>query len=125
MAETSWGTSDLDAAVRELAGADVVAFGGVGIAGSTLPATAAYRLLEQALPTHADQVRRQVAWLLEQGSPAGKAYAATLLGRFDAVAGRTAWEALRGSGEEFTTFTGCVMGRTSLADYAAAQLHDV
>jgi hypothetical protein len=125
MAETSWDASDLDAAVRELAGTDVVAFGGVGIAGATLPATAAYRLIEQALPSRADQVRQHLTWLLAHGTAAGRAYAATLLTRCDAEAGRSAWEALLGSPEEFTTYTGCIMGRTSLGDYAAAQLQGV
>ncbi|MFG1949811.1 hypothetical protein [Micromonospora sp. NPDC048830] len=113
---------ELGAAVRELAGADTLAFGGVGIASTLLPATEAYRYLERALDERPEAVREKVDWLLGHGSPAGKAYAATLLARVDAGAGRAAWQRLREDGGEFTTFSGCLMGRATLREYAAAQL---
>ncbi|RGC69068.1 hypothetical protein C5N14_10995 [Micromonospora sp. MW-13] len=116
------GNKQLDAAVRELAEADTLAFGGVGFAGTVLPATEAYREVERQLDAHPKQARRKVDWLLEHGSPAGRAYAATLLGRNDPAAARTAWESLRGAEGEITTFAGCVMGRTTLGEYAAGQL---
>ncbi|MFF3865785.1 hypothetical protein [Micromonospora sp. NPDC001898] len=116
------GNKELDAAVRELAKADTLAFGGVGIAGTLLPVTEAYQEVERQLDAHPEQARRKVDWLLEHGSPAGRAYAATLLGRVDPAGGRAAWEALRGEPAEFTTFGGCVMGRTALGEYAAARL---
>ncbi|TDB70909.1 hypothetical protein, partial [Micromonospora sp. KC721] len=105
---------ELDAAVRELAGADTVAFGGVGIAGTLLPATQAYQRVEAALAAHPQEARKQVEWLLRRGSPAGRAYAATLLERVDPAAARHAWAALRDESGEFSTFTGCVMGRATL-----------
>lgn len=110
------------AAVRELAEADVVAFGGVGIAGRILPATEAFWAVEEALPEHAEDVRPQLAWLLANGSAAGKAYAATLLARFDSAGARSAWESLVTDRSEFTTFSGCVMNRTTLGEYAAAHV---
>ncbi|MFC8847102.1 MULTISPECIES: hypothetical protein [unclassified Micromonospora] len=112
----------LDAAVRELAGTDTLAFGGVGFAGTVLPETEAYREVERQFDAHPEQARRKVDWLLAQGSPAGRAYAATLLARVDPAAARAAWEALRCSEAEFTTFAGCIMGRTTLGEYADAQL---
>ncbi|WP_431884463.1 hypothetical protein [Micromonospora wenchangensis] len=116
------GDPELDAAVRELAGADTVAFGGVGFAGTLLPATEAYRRVEEAFAQRPRQAREQVDWLLRHGSPAGRAYAATLLERVDPAAARDAWAALGDDDAEFTTFTGCTMGTTSLRGYAADRL---
>ncbi|MFI6129778.1 hypothetical protein [Micromonospora sp. NPDC051141] len=116
------GKRELDQAVRELDGADTLAFGGVGFAGQVLPATDAYRRLEQELREHPESGRKRVERLLKKGSPAGKAYAATLLEAVDPAAGRTAWERLRDDDGEFTTFHGCVMGRTTLREYAAERL---
>jgi hypothetical protein len=113
-------TDSLTAAVRQLAKADVLAFGGVGLAGRILPATEAYLDLAHRLG-HDDKVRPQLAWLLAKGSPAGKAYAATLLQELDPAAGRAAWRSLTKDRSEFTTFSGCVMGRTTLAEYAAGR----
>jgi hypothetical protein len=113
-------TDSLTAAVRRLADADVLAFGGVGLAGRILPATAAYRDVADRLGDD-DKVRPQLAWLLANGSPAGKAYAATLLQELDPAAGREAWRSLMKDRSEFTTFSGCVMGRTTLAEYAAGR----
>ncbi|MFR9777954.1 hypothetical protein ACL02O_18110 [Micromonospora sp. MS34] len=113
---------ELDAAVKELANADTLAFGGVGIASQILPATEAYRYVERALGEHPAEARKKVDWLIKHGSPAGKAYAATLLDRVDPSAGRAAWERLHDDDAEFTTFSGCVMGRATLRDYAAERL---
>ena len=110
------------AAVRELASADVVAFAGVGFAARVLPVTEAYRTVVAALPEDADEVRPHLAWLLANGSPAGKAYAATLLGTFDPDAARAAWGSLSHEPAEFTTFHGCIMDRTTLGHYATSQL---
>ncbi|WBB65635.1 hypothetical protein [Micromonospora sp. WMMD812] len=115
---------ELEAAIEELARADTVAFGGVGLAGTLLPATEAYQRVEAALAEHPEGVREQLDRLLERGSPAGRAYAATLLGRIDPVAARAAWTALRDDPAEFTTFSGCVMGRSSLREYAAERLRE-
>jgi hypothetical protein len=110
------------AAARELASAEVVAFGGVGLAARILPVTEAYRTIQEALPERADDVRPHLAWLLANGSPAGKAYAATLLAGFDPEAARAAWGSLSHEPAEFTTFHGCIMDRTTLAQYATSQL---
>ncbi|GAA4677150.1 hypothetical protein [Phytohabitans rumicis] len=112
----------LAAAVRELASAEVVAFGGVGLAARILPVTEAFWAVEKALPEQADEIRPHLAWLLANGSPAGKAYAATLLARFDPAAGQAAWGSLSHESAEFTTFHGCIFDRTSLAAYATGQL---
>lgn len=113
---------ELAAAVEELARADTLAFGGVGIASQILPATDAYRYVERALQEHPEQARKKVDWLLRHGSPAGKAYAAALLDTVDRAAGRAAWERLRDDDAEFTTFSGCVMGRATLREYATERL---
>ncbi|WFE63258.1 hypothetical protein [Micromonospora sp. WMMD714] len=116
------GDPELDAAVRELAEADTVAFGGVGFAGTLLPVTEAYRRVAEALVQRPRQAREQVDWLLRHGSPAGRAYAATLLEGVGRAAGRDAWAALRDDDGEFTTFDGCLMGTTTLGGYAADRL---
>jgi hypothetical protein len=113
---------ELTAAVEELARADTVAFGGVGIAGTLLPVTEAYRRVEAALADDPEGVREQLDRLLAEGTPAGRVYAATLLERSDPTAGRAAWTALRGDPAEFGTFTGCVMGRATLGEYASERL---
>ncbi|MGC1214240.1 MAG: hypothetical protein WA890_23645 [Micromonospora sp.] len=113
---------ELDAAIKELAKADTLAFGGVGIASTLLPETEAYRYVERALGEHPHEARKKVDWLLSHGSPAGKAYAATLLDKADPEAGRAAWERLRDDKGEFTTFSGCVMGRATLREYASERL---
>ncbi|MET8305515.1 hypothetical protein [Micromonospora sp. NPDC005173] len=113
---------ELDAAVDELVGADTLAFGGVGIAGTLLPVTEAYHRVGAALDDHPEEVRRQLDRLLAEGSPAGRAYAATLLERIDPATARATWTSLRDDPTEFTTFVGCVMGRTTLGDYATQRL---
>ncbi|WP_233579208.1 hypothetical protein, partial [Micromonospora sp. BL4] len=113
---------ELGAAADELVAADTLAFGGVGFAGEVLPVTEAYHRVEAALDDHPEEVRRQLDRVLAEGSPAGRAYAATLLERLDPTAARAAWTSLRDDRTEFTTFVGCVMGRTTLGDYATQRL---
>ncbi|RLP89246.1 hypothetical protein EAD98_25580 [Micromonospora sp. CV4] len=113
---------ELGAAADELVAADTLAFGGVGFAGEVLPVTDAYHRVEAALDDHPEEVRRQLDRVLAEGSPAGRAYAATLLERLDPTAARAAWTSLRDDPTEFTTFVGCVMGRTTLGDYATQRL---
>ncbi|BCL14999.1 hypothetical protein [Micromonospora sagamiensis] len=114
--------SQIERDAEQLAGTDTVAFAGVGFAARILPETEAYRRLEAALPEHPDEVRARVDWLLEHGSPAGRAYAATLLEEIDPVAARTAWRRLADSDGEFVTFAGCIMGHRTLREYATEQL---
>ncbi|MEV0154194.1 hypothetical protein AB0H57_10700 [Micromonospora sp. NPDC050686] len=113
---------ELEAAVRELADADTLAFGGVGFAGQVLPVTEAYQRVEAALAEHPEAAGKKVRWLLKHGSPAGRAYAATLLERVDPAAGREAWTRLRDDRGEFTTFNGCLMDKATLGEYAAERL---
>jgi hypothetical protein len=122
MAEPTVSTGSIATAVRELSTAKVVAFGGVGIAGQVLAPTEAYHALEAALPSRVDEVRPQISWLLAHGSAAGKVYAATLLARFDPAAARAAWQSLAGDPAGFTTYSGCLMDRTTLGEYATTQL---
>ncbi|MFI6758331.1 hypothetical protein ACIBF5_04195 [Micromonospora sp. NPDC050417] len=123
MAQSTEPSDAIAEAVHELRVAEVVAFGGVGFAGQVLPPTEAYHALEVALPSKVDEVRSQISWLLANGSAAGKVYAASLLNRFDPAAARAAWESLTEESAEFTTCTGCLMNRTTLGEYATAQLH--
>ncbi|MGC4788643.1 hypothetical protein ACLQ22_12530 [Micromonospora sp. DT178] len=113
---------EIQAALDELRQADTVAFGGVGIAGTVLPVTEAYRRVEAALAEDPEGVRGELDRLLDEATPAGRVYAATLIEGVDPAAGRTAWTALGGDPAEFGTFTGCVMGRTTLREYATAHL---
>ncbi|MEV4753824.1 hypothetical protein AB0J86_01725 [Micromonospora sp. NPDC049559] len=122
MAGTAQSSDGLAAAVRELAAAETVAFAGVGFAGQLLPVTEAYLAVEAALPHRVEELQPRLAWLLAHGSPAGRAYAATLLSRFDPAAGRAAWESLTRDHSEFTTAHGCLRHRVSLAEYAVRQL---
>jgi hypothetical protein len=109
---------ELGAALRALADADTVAFGPVGFAARTLPATEAYRVVERA----GEPARPYLDWLLGHASPAGKVYAATLLDRLDPAAGRAAWQRLTGERAAVQTFSGCIVGRTTVGEYAAAAM---
>ncbi len=122
MVETSEPGGEFASAIHELSVADVVAFGGVGLVGQVLPPTEAYHAIEAALPERAEAFRPQLRWLLANGSAAGKAYAASLLGRLDPVAARAAWESMVDDRSELTTFSGCLMAQTTLGEYAAERL---
>lgn len=113
---------ELGAAVDKLVAADTLAFGGVGIAGTLLPVTEAYQRVEAAIDDHPEEVRRQLDRVLADGTPAGRAYAATLLERIDPAAARAAWTSLRDDPSEFTTFVGCVMDRETIGNYATQRL---
>jgi hypothetical protein len=113
-------------ALGELAHADVLAFGGVGLASQVLPATEAFHALCGAVDNGAGaSLRPALEELLRSATPAGKVYAALLLTRLDPVAGRAAWQGLARDRAEVTTFSGCVMNKTTLAEYAADQLSTV
>jgi hypothetical protein len=104
--------------LRVLEKADVVAFGGVGFAGEVLPVTRSFDALAELLT---EDLRPSLERLLTRATPAGKVYAAVLLGRLDPAAGRDAWRRLSGDRATVATFSGCVKGRTTLAEYASAQ----
>jgi hypothetical protein len=113
-----------DEELRLLAGADTLAFGGVGIAGTLLPATKAYFAVEEGLRQHGDELRPRLEALLDRATPAGRIYAAELLTHADAAAGKAAWHRLEGGSDPVTTFSGCIMGSTTLGRYAAERLRD-
>ena len=118
-----WKKQKFDDELRLLGEADTLAFGGVGFAGSLLPATKAYFAVEEALREHGADLRPRLETLLDKGSPAGRIYAAELLTHADARAGRAAWERLESARDEVKTFTGCIMGSTTVGQYAANRLH--
>jgi hypothetical protein len=128
-----------DEDVQRLAKAGTVAFGGVGIAGTTLPETASYfAIRERADAGQADagqagagragagraELRPALERLLTTATPAGRVYAADLLSHLDPVAGQAAWRQLAAQPGEVSTFTGCLMGRTTLAEYARGRIDE-
>jgi hypothetical protein len=114
----------LDVQLGEIARADAVAFGGVGIAGTLLPATQAYFSIEEALPLHKSELKPRLERMLEHATPAGRIYAAELLNHVEAAAGQAAWRRLAGQNAEVSTFSGCIMGKTTLHRYASDRLGD-
>jgi hypothetical protein len=114
----------LDVQLGELARADTVAFGGVGIAGTLLPATQAYFSIEEALPLHKRELRPRLERMLDSATPAGRIYAAELLNHVEAAAGQAAWRRLADQHAEVSTFSGCIMGKTTLHRYATDRLGD-
>jgi hypothetical protein len=118
-----WRRTDPD--VARLAEAGTVAFGGVGIANATLPETEAYFTLgKRAGGADGNELRAELERLLSSATPAGKVYAADLLGQLDPEAGRAAWQRLAEDPAPVSTFHGCVMGKTTLAEYAKGRLAD-
>jgi hypothetical protein len=112
----------LDEQLDEIAKADTLAFGGVGVAGTLLPATQAYFALEEALHHRKEELRPRLERLLSRATPAGRLYAAELLNHVDAEVGRAAWQRLAGQTAEVKTFSGCFMGKTTVGRYAADRL---
>jgi hypothetical protein len=107
---------------KALEKAGTVAFGPVGIAGTTLPETQAYDdLIEAGRDDPAGLVPR-LEKLVREATPAGRIYAAEALNRLDPPAGRRAWQRLTSETAEFMTMHGCIGGRSTLAEYAADRL---
>jgi hypothetical protein len=96
----------------------MVAFGGVGFAGTVLPETAAFEVLVAAGPP----IRPELEKLLTSATPAGKIYAATALQRIDPDAGATAWRRLVDDSSDVTTGSGCLIDKRSVSQYANEQL---
>jgi hypothetical protein len=109
---------ELERHLQELERAEVVAFGGVGFAGQVLSVTRAFDAVAEQL---SPELRPRLGRLLDRASPAGRVYAAVLLGRLDPQAGEAAWQRLADDRAPVETFSGCVKNRTTLAEYAAAQ----
>ena len=114
----------LDKQLGEIARAESVAFGGVGIAGTLLPATQAYFSIEEALPLHKRDLKPKLEKMLDSATPAGRIYAAELLNHVEAAAGQAAWRRLADQNAEVSTFSGCIMGKTTLHRYASERLGD-
>lgn len=112
----------LQAHLGQLATADTVAFGGVGVAATLLPVTTAYLALREVLPRRGEELRPGLGRLLDTATPAGRVYAAELLSLIDETAGQAAWRRLAGESGEVSTFVGCIMGRTTLGRYATDRL---
>jgi len=109
---------DDDEAVTELVTARLLSFDGLGFMGTFDSSTVAYRHLRQ-LGAHALPLLERV---LEAGTPAGRAYAATLVGELNEQAGRTAWGRLAGEPGRIRFYRGCVGAELSLGDYARSSL---
>ncbi|BCJ59290.1 hypothetical protein [Micromonospora endophytica] len=114
--------SGLAAAIARLTQAETVAFGGVGLAGSLLPETEAYQQVAAATAEQQGEVRDQLDRLLCTGTPAGRVYAAVLMEQLDPAAGGAAWTRLRDDPAELHTMTGCLMGTTTVGEYAGERL---
>ena len=108
-----------DERLQALRTATTLALGPVGIAAQVLPATQAYFELADARDP---KLKRDLERLVDKATPAGKVYAALLLDQLDRAAGRRAWQRLTRDRSPVSTFTGCIMGQTTLAEYAAGQL---
>jgi hypothetical protein len=113
--------NELKVNLKTLAKADVVAFGGVGFTGETLPETAAYFALAKQVARDPHAVRPHLDRLLDDATPAGRVYAATLLDKADPAAGKAAWQRLSRDPSPVQTMTGCIAGLTTLAQYAAGR----
>jgi hypothetical protein len=111
----------VDERLKLIAEADVLAFGPVGFAGAVLPVTQAYYDVAEALERDGEALRPRLERLLDTATPAGRLYAADLLYQLDPAAGRQAWHRLVGDGTEVRTFSGCVMGQTTVGEYAGEQ----
>ena len=107
---------------KAVADADVVAFGGVGIASQILPETAAYFALAERAEREPQAVRPHLDRLLRKATPAGRVYAATLLATIDRAAGAAAWQKLVGDRSPVRTMMGCIAGETTLGEYAEREL---
>jgi hypothetical protein len=100
-----------------VAGAGMVAFGGVGFAGTILPETTAFEVLAAA----GAAVRSGLEKLLASATPAGKVYAATALQCIDPDAGVAAWRRLAHDNSDVTIASGCLIDKRTVSQYASEQ----
>jgi hypothetical protein len=103
---------DDNEAVTELITARLLSFGGRGVTGAVDSSTVAYQHLGR-LGGHALPLLERV---LEEGTPAGQAYAATLVRELDEQAGRAAWERLANESGHVQYYRGCVSSELSLGE---------
>jgi hypothetical protein len=109
---------EIDAAFDELSKAETLSFGGVGFANIEGPATTAFYTVRAAGPAYLAPLQR----LLDQATPAGRVYAATLLTAIDKAAGRRAWERLATQHDTLNMQEGCPVFPTQLSRYAIERL---
>lgn len=107
-----------DDAVTELMAARRLSFGGQGFAGNLDSSTVAYLHVQQ-LGVHVLPLLERV---IEEGTPAGRAYAATLVGQLDEQMGRTVWGRLIDEPGRIRYSVGCVSYELSLGEYARSSL---
>jgi hypothetical protein len=84
--------------------------------------TQTYAAFEQALLAR-DSIRPEVETILQQGTPAGRIYAALLLSNFDAKAGKSALEQLQSEQIEVTRRSGCEVFVIRVSQVATEILH--
>jgi hypothetical protein len=109
----------VERAIEVVAGAGMVAFGGVGFAGTVLPETTAFEVLAAAGPA----IRPELEKLLASATPAGRIYAATALESIDPDAGAAAWRRLVDDHSDVTIGSGCIIGKRPVSQYASEQLN--
>jgi hypothetical protein len=103
---------------RELISARLLSFGGRGVTGAVDSSTVAYQHLGQ----RGAHVLPLLERVIEEGAPAGRAYAATLLSELDGHAGRAAWERLVDQSGQVRYYRGCVCEELTLGEYARRSL---
>jgi hypothetical protein len=120
VASTSGWVADpqINAAFDQLLKAQAVAFGGVGIANIEGPESSAYFQILATGPAHLEPIHR----LLDQASPAGRVFAATLLAAIDGAAGRRAWQRLAAQTDIVSVHAGCCFSESRLSSYAIKEL---
>jgi hypothetical protein len=92
----------------------------VGIAGTK---SETYRAFEQAI-AQGNQIRPEIEYLLQQGTPAGQLYAALLLLRLDPPFGEQALAQLRSDQVMVTRYSGCERITLSMAQVVADISHE-
>jgi hypothetical protein len=80
--------------------------------------TATYQAFEQAIEA-GDRIRPEIEYVLQQGTPAGRLYAALLLLHFDRESGKQALEQLRSEEVMVTRFSGCSPSTMSMSQAVA------
>lgn len=105
--------------LQTLARAGGISFGPVGYAAVETDEYKAYKAAQALVETHAEDIE----WLLAHATPAGRFYAAALLGKKGAEAHRRALESLVDV-RDVVSFGmgGCVMTSAPLGDYARSIL---
>jgi hypothetical protein len=113
--KTRWTDAKALDAIRT---ADLLVFGSYGFAAVTLPSASAYLYLAGA----GRRVSRGVYDVLQNGTPAGRIYAAHLLTSVDPDYGRSVWRWLSEQPGGMETGSGCSVSVITIGEYARDQL---